>query len=188
MRKDGTIRLRSGRLFSPLDPDPRLINIEDIAHALSNICRFTGHTREFYSVAQHSVLVAQGMLPGLELWGLLHDAAEAYLCDVARPIKHLRLMEPYREVEKRLQLVIYERFGLSGPEPADVKRLDRQVAQAEIRDLIYKGRQEEPITEPYLLRTIGPLEPREACYRFMDAFNWRVRHPTGCPAPWRQAA
>src|ERR1017187_10636100 len=82
MAPHGSITTFSGIHFWPLLPNPADIRIEDIAHALSNQCRFAGHAREFYSVAEHSVRVSQLCPPEDALWGLLHDASEAYLTDV----------------------------------------------------------------------------------------------------------
>jgi hypothetical protein len=81
------IQTYSGRQFWPLDPRVEDVHLEDIAHALSNVCRYTGHVREFYSVAEHSVHVSWSCEPEDALWGLLHDASEAYLADMARPVK-----------------------------------------------------------------------------------------------------
>ena len=77
----------TGRLFDPFNPDPALIDLRDIAHALGNICRFGGHSRRYYSVAEHSILVASLVPEPLRLPALLHDAAEAYLGDIITPIK-----------------------------------------------------------------------------------------------------
>ena len=92
--KKGSIFLHiaTGHIF-PLDPDPSDIDIQDIAHALSNNCRWTGHVKSFYSVGQHSVLVSQIVEPENALAGLLHDASEAYLSDIARPVKYSEPME-----------------------------------------------------------------------------------------------
>lgn len=96
-RDDAWILTYTGREFWPLDPRAEDVFIEDIAHALALTCRFTGHCREFYSVAQHSVLCSHyvadhGGDTGTQLAALLHDASEAYLPDVARPIKDLILV------------------------------------------------------------------------------------------------
>ncbi len=80
----------TGKVFDLLNPTPDKVCIEDIAHSLAYQCRYTGHTREFYSVAQHCVLMAENPdLPGDPMAKLMHDAAEAYIGDIARPWKHL---------------------------------------------------------------------------------------------------
>lgn len=130
------IRTITGQLFYPLDPRKEEILLEDIGHALSHLCRFVGHTRHFYSVAQHSVLVSKLVPPADAMWGLLHDAAEAYLNDIARPLKHTALMADYRNAETKLQALIYSRFGLEGDEPESVKLADQKALHAELRDLV----------------------------------------------------
>ena len=131
------IQTYSGIAFYPLDPRPEEIVIEDIAHALSMTCRFSGHTREFYSVAQHSVMVSRLCDPRNALWGLLHDASEAYLNDIARPVKHAPELTFYREAEKQLQLFIAAHFGLGNVEPPDVKLADTQALGVEALELLY---------------------------------------------------
>jgi hypothetical protein len=115
----------TGRQFFPLDPRPEDIDPLDIAHALSLICRYGGHTKRFYSVAEHCVLMADAVEPEFALWALLHDATEAYVGDMVRPLKHH--MPEYRAVEDRLMAVIAERFGLSGTMPAAVKEADNRI-------------------------------------------------------------
>ncbi len=90
----------SRTMFYPLDPHPEDVHIVDIAHALANICRFGGHAKRFYSVAQHSVLVSRIVEPEDALHGLMHDAAEAYVGDVVRPIKHMPGMAAYHAAEQ----------------------------------------------------------------------------------------
>jgi len=112
MGSDGSITTFSGISFWPLLPNPDDIRIDDIAHALAHQCRFAGHTRLFYSVAEHSVRVSQLCRPEDALWGLLHDASEAYLSDVPAPLKELPEFEPYRAAERNLQGAVAQRFGL----------------------------------------------------------------------------
>jgi len=122
--REGWILTYTGRRFWPLDPHPDDIDLVDIAHALSNLCRFTGHTSEFYSVAQHSYLVSV-LCDKYPLYGLLHDASEAYLLDLATPIKHLPQLEEYRNAERWLQGMILLQFGIRDIEiPAEVKECD----------------------------------------------------------------
>lgn len=125
----------SGQRFDPFNPNPDAILIEDIAHALSNICRFTGHVRHHYSVAQHSVLVSKLCSPADALAGLLHDASEAYMNDAARPVKRHPEMVGFRDAENKLQRIIFEKFGLPGDMPASVKRADNELCIAEGKTL-----------------------------------------------------
>lgn len=92
--------------FTNISPDS--ICIEDIAAALSNICRFTGHLEEFYSVAQHSVRVSYLVPPEFALEALMHDAAEAYCNDISSPLK--ALLPEYRVIEDRIEAVIRSKF------------------------------------------------------------------------------
>ena len=126
----------TGKRFDPINPDVRTINIEDIAHALANLCRWGGHTSEFYSVAEHSYLVSKCCGEGYELDGLLHDAAEAYVGDMLKPIKYnSRLGAEFKKFESRVTAAIAQRFGL-GSEPPSVKIADMRVLMAEARDLM----------------------------------------------------
>lgn len=110
-------------------PAPSSINLIDIAHHLSMLCHWCGASREFFSVAQHCVLVATICPPELARWGLLHDAAEAYLGDMIRPVK-VRCPD-YRVLEKRFLEVIADRFGLPWPEPPELKPFDNAALQLE---------------------------------------------------------
>lgn len=131
----GWIQTASGKRFWPLEPRPEDIDIDDVAHALSQLCRFTGHTRWPYSVAQHSVEVSRIVPDHVALEGLLHDAAEAYMADVARPVKR-SLMHVLGPIEERLERCIAERFDLVYPWPADVKRADDILLATERRDVM----------------------------------------------------
>lgn len=136
-QRDGDwLQTYSGVQFFPWDPREEDIVIEDIAHALSNIPRFTGHTTHFYSVAQHSVLVSMYCGPEDALWGLLHDASEAYLVDLPSPIKRDPRMAAYREAEQRLQRCIARKFGLPEEMPASVKRADMLLLSTEATQLM----------------------------------------------------
>lgn len=121
------IQTYTGRRVCPLHMEPDDVCIEDIAHALSLINRFTGHTQKPYSVSQHSVMVGALCSPDFRLDGLLHDATEAYITDISRPLK-LGIMQecgPFlREIEDKIQKVICEKFELTFPEPAEVKTFD----------------------------------------------------------------
>ena len=121
----------SGVSFSPLSPCTENIDPRDIAHALSYMCRANGHFRSFYSVAQHCLACEEearlrGYTREVRLACLLHDASEAFISDITRPVK--RQLSEYKAIEKRLQDVIYRRFGLD-PEDAELLK-----AVAEIDD------------------------------------------------------
>lgn len=126
-RRGDYIETFTGIAFYPLDPLPEEIDIRDIAHSLAMQCRFTGHTKSFYSVAQHSVNVAtllqeDGYDKKHVLAGLLHDASEAYLTDIARPVKPYLIN--YHEIEAEVQAMIYRKYGLEGVDPYHVKKYD----------------------------------------------------------------
>jgi uncharacterized protein len=130
----------SGRRFWPAFPRPEDVALEDIAHALSRLCRFGGHIGPHYSVAEHSVRVAQAILretgdTDLACEGLFHDAAEAYGGDVIWPVKVL-LGEAYAErVERPIDRAVRLRFGLAASEPRIVKKYDLILLATEKRDL-----------------------------------------------------
>ena len=129
----------TGKAFWPLDPLPGDVDIKDIAHALSMQCRFGGHSKIFYSVAEHSILVAEelaiaGYDKTIQLYGLLHDASEAYVCDVPRPLKEQ--IPNYREIEARVQNTIYEALGI--PAPTEQQKTAVKVYDDNL--LAYEGR------------------------------------------------
>lgn len=130
------IQTFSGRRFNPTNPVVDAIVIQDIAHALSMQCRFTGHVRQFYSIAQHCVLVSYLCDKDDRRWGLLHDGDEAYIPDLSSPLKHSGKFDNYREYGKQLQVAICKRFGLPEKEPASVKYADTLLLATEARDLM----------------------------------------------------
>lgn len=126
----------SGKLFDVLKPDPDLIDLVDIAAALSKLCRFGGHCRHFYSVAEHSVLASdliQQSYPddnALAKWALLHDASEAYMVDIPRPVK--RQLKEYVRLEDAIQETIARRFDLPWPMPKEVHEADGDMLTLEL--------------------------------------------------------
>jgi hypothetical protein len=128
----------SGRWVNPFDPDPEQLDAGDIARALANQCRFGGHCRVFYSVAQHSVIVSQLVEQnggGVEdaFAALMHDATEAYLGDMPHPLKHRSpLGAAFKAAEDDLERAISDRFRVK-PDVPEIKRVDRALLAAERR-------------------------------------------------------
>lgn len=150
LRKGGSIYTYSGRLFFPIDPHPEDVCIEDIAQSLSLKCRWTGQCSHFYSVAEHSIRVSNvaaalaradkrpsGEVDRIIAHGLLHDAHEAYLADLASPIKSL--VPGWRDIEDRIQFAILDFFGLDHSHGAPyVKRADSILLWIEHLELFEK--------------------------------------------------
>jgi hypothetical protein len=119
----------TGRAFYPLAPNVNDVDPVDIAHALSLLCRYGGHVSRFYSVAEHCVLMSYAVAPEHALWALLHDATEAYMGDMIRPLK--AAMPAYQAAEDRLMVVICDRFGLDHTCPVEVKEADNRILHDE---------------------------------------------------------
>jgi uncharacterized protein len=127
----------TGLKFYHLNAQPEMVNIQDIAHSLSQLCRWTGHTKHFYSVAQHSVYTSQICPPELALECLMHDSSEAYLGDMNRPLKHFTAAGPaYLEIEEKVEQVIFKKFGLPYPMSPEIKKYDIQMLYAEKAQLM----------------------------------------------------
>lgn len=165
------IQTYTGKAFDLINPQPDMIDIVDIAHALAHQCRFMGHTREFYSVAQHSILVSQQVPPEHALEGLLHDAAEAYCVDLAAPIKRLPDLEGYCRYEKLVRGVAAIKFGLAPELPREVVVADMRMLMTEAK-LLHKTPQDWGVpAEPYPDLEINPLPPDVAEAMFLASFR-----------------
>lgn len=188
----------SGRKFVITDPKPDAIVIDDIAHALSMLCRFGGHVLDFYSVAQHSVLVCDYVeslrgSPNDIRWALLHDASEAYLGDIVWPLKQHPGLGGYKYIERDVQNVIAGKFELVGDEPPCVKQADLVILATEKRDLLARQdedgitneiaaarRQLGPLYEDQIAarpERIDPWSPKDAKVAFLQRFrkHWPQR-------------
>lgn len=128
------IRTYTGKYVNVFEPTTDMICIEDIAHSLAQQPRFAGHLREHYSVGQHSVLSSHRVPEEHRLAALLHDASEAYMVDIPRPIKYK--LSSYKEIEDNLMHLIAEKFGFEYPLPDSVKKVDEFMLQWEWESLM----------------------------------------------------
>ena len=173
------IRTYTGVLFDFLEPEKSPISIEDTAHALSLLCRFAGHCKKFYSVAEHSVRVSYACEPEHAMWGLHHDDSEFCCVDVPRPLKYLPGMENYRAHEKRVQARFVNVLGLSPAlEPTEVKWADMRLLVTEQRDMLRNSIPDFNV--PPLINQIKPWSSRKANYLY------KLRHAelTKKPLKW----
>jgi hypothetical protein len=170
------IETASGTAFHFDDPPAEEILIDDVAHALSHICRFNGHTQRFYSVAEHSLLIArwlerQGHPPLVCYTGLLHDAAEAYINDLPRPIKYA--MPEYRAMEKTIELAVAVRFGTTYPVPPVIKEADARIILDERRSVMNPRSRNKWVVddlEPLGVMVVG-WEPGVAKSHFLNEYH-----------------
>jgi hypothetical protein len=162
----------SGGFVDFENPEFSKFTIEDIAQGLSNTCRFAGQCDDFYSVAQHSVLVSRLVATEHRMQALLHDASEAFIHDITRPLK--QMLPEYRTIETALQMEIFKRFGTPLLMHYSVKRADNIVLATEMRDLITtpphfmivgNNPDEKPL--PF---TIVPVPPKQARLAFLHAY------------------
>lgn len=154
------IRTFTGKYIDPCNPGAAMIDIEDIAHALSMQSRFGGHLPVFYSVAEHCIEVANGTAwQKFKLCALLHDASEAYLIDVPRPVK--QQLKNYKEIENNLMQVIADKFGFAWPMPDVVKHADEERLQVEWDEYMIKRDWTTSIT---------PLSPVLAKAKFLEYY------------------
>lgn len=170
---DNYIETFTGVKFDFLNPQIEQINIEDIAHSLAMQCRFTGHSNDFYSIAQHCILVAELCPDEYKLYGLLHDASEAYLTDVASPVKPF--LQNYKMMECKIMKSIVEKYSLSEFFPEEVHLADMNALRVEIKQLMHSGGEgwaiNKILTTPLPDFKIEYMSPREAKVEFIKKFN-----------------
>lgn len=176
MRKGDYISTSLGIRMYPLDPREDEIDINDIANALSRICRFTGHVKptvELYSVAEHCVRVAMYLPEPLRLAGLLHDASEAYLSDIARPVKKQPEFLKYKDIEHALETVIFKKFGvaINSYVVGEIHHADSKLLATEMRDVTnFPEVDRQNLPEP-LHQTIIPWNTSKAIAKFLALFH-----------------
>lgn len=191
-RRGDWMQTYTGRKFWPLDARQEDVDVADIAHALSMLCRYGGHSLKFYSVAEHSVHIArwldgQNYKPEVALAGILHDATEAYLTDVPRPLK--RSLPEYKEYEAVLWTVIAKAFGLTGYEddlPMIVHEADNRILSDEIRQnmksMDWHAKHERPLGV-----SLQFWSPERAEKEFLTTFSDLARRVDEPPVEYPEA-
>lgn len=150
----------SGKLLDFANPKPESIDIIDIAHSLANQCRFSGHIQSFYSVAEHSCKVAEMVPQKYKLAALLHDAAEAYITDIPRPLKYF-LAGKIVKLENKILKLIAEKYGFDFP-------IHKKVWQADDKMLEYEW---QYMVKTKALNKIAYMTPDEAKMQFLIDFH-----------------
>jgi hypothetical protein len=181
------VQLASGNLVDIRNLKPEDININDIATSLANTCMAGGHVKKYYSNAQHSLLVSYQVqhmqsldkqdLLREQMRGLLHDAAETYTMDIRTPLKRMPEMQGLMALEKQIEQVIAERFGLGSICSPAVKEADRYVRAQEMRDFMAAPTYELPendirVTQKQFGFNIKALEPKAAKEEFLKRFRF----------------
>ena len=175
------IRTFTGDRFYWDNIETNTFNINDIAHALSCNCRWTGHVKRFYSVAQHSVLCSTLVPPEDALAALLHDAAEAYVHDTPSPLKNWLKQNgftTFKDLETRIAAALFSSFGLSYPYSPAVKAADVRLLATEGRDLMNASEDWSRYGEPYEWQIGRCWLPSEAENLFLDRFK-EITHDKG---------
>lgn len=162
----------SGKSFYPQSPRAEDICIEDIAHALSLVNRYNGHTIYAYSVGYHSLLLSHAVSEENALVALMHDATEAYMCDIPSPLKCL--LPEYKKMEDELWLIIAEKYGLPETIPKEVKEHDTRIVYTE-RNFILRPAEDESIWEPSVEIhqdiVISEMDNRYIKKKFLERFK-----------------
>lgn len=174
--KGPAVQVFTGGLVDLLYPTSDMIDIRDIAAATSKLCRYTGHVKEFFSVAQHMVWCSYHVPEKFALEALLHDASEAYTGDVNRPLKQLMEgLKPklFKGIEHALEKAVAEKYGAVWPWPPEVKRADNLALATEKRDLMPRSRAGErwpdlPRPHPEHIR---PWSPQQAQHEYLVRFE-----------------
>jgi uncharacterized protein len=162
----------NSKKFHFIDPRPEEIQIQDISLALARKCRFNSYCRFFYSVAQHSIMCAK-FCKNYKLEALLHDAAEAYIGDITRPVK--TAFPEIRKIEENIEKAIAAKFNLQYPWPKEIKTIDNILLAVEKRDLFsqdleWEIQHEYPEKSIKHIPNIKPMSIYKAAYEFLSIF------------------
>jgi hypothetical protein len=164
------VQMHSGKMIDLLNPDPYNLNVNDIAHALALLCRFGGHCKEFYSVANHSVLISINVPAEDALAGLMHDASEAYCQDLVGPLK--AHVPAYSDIEAGLWEAIAWRYKLPVELPQSVKDMDLILLATEKRDVIAVDNHWDCVSQVTPLKQrIHPLSMKASYVVFVNQFH-----------------
>lgn len=171
---DTYIETYTGKHFDFLTPQLDMIDMEDIAHSLSMQCRYTGHCNEFYSIAEHSLFVSDMCSPENKLWGLLHDASEAYLTDVASPVKPF--LQNYKLMERKLMNKICEKYNIELVMPDEVHYYDMVALKAEAYQMTQSKGLDWAIANNQTIELKTNVDfdyytPKQAKLQFLDVFH-----------------
>ena len=167
---DAWIQTKTGRKFYPLKPKCEDIDIEDIAWSLSNICRYNGHCKHFFSVAEHSIYASQYLPSKYALEGLMHDSAEAYIGDISTPVK--QLLPDVKKIEYGILKCVAEKFKLEYPFHKDIKKIDLRLLATEASQIMNPQVEVWPqITEPSFNFRLWCREPANAFSAFMRRYE-----------------
>lgn len=159
----------TGQRMHPLDPHPDEIRIEDIAHGLANTCRYGGQCQFYYSVGTHSIYVSKELSeygPEMQLYGLFHDAAEAYITDLPRPVK--AEIEGYDGIESGILSAVWDTLSLSHPTEQQwktVMAVDDQLFHYESEELLAEF---DPPSVPELSYKLTPCAPADVREQFLS--------------------
>jgi len=164
-------QIYTGKKFWILDPKEEGIDIKDIAHSLALQCRFNGHCKNFYSIAQHSILVSKLVPEDQALAALLHDAAEAYIGDIISPLK--KFLPKFKKIELKIEKIIFEKFGVKNLNQKEIKKADNIALVTEKRDLMINLIEKWAEEENYKPNPekIIPLNPEESEKKFLERFE-----------------
>lgn len=179
---DQWIALLSGGRFNYNKPEESDVTIEDIASALSNVCRFSGHLPRFYSVAQHCVNVSRLVPEEFAFTGLMHDTAEAFTNDLPTPLKWA--LPIFKELELKIEAAMGKRFGFQFPYPPSIKEADTTMLILEKR-FVKEDKSEWPLYEDIEKKILQPInmvrllntvdlqswQPRRAKREFLERFE-----------------
>jgi hypothetical protein len=165
------VQTYTGVKFYPIEPNFKDVYITDIAWSLSHQCRYTGHSNKFYSVAEHCIYVSEQVPQEFKLWGLLHDASEAYLSDIARPVK--AFLPSYKVIENKIMEAVCKKFKMSVDMPTIVKEVDLRILGDEQRQFLPYPPESWTFTGKPLGITFkyNSLTPEEMYYKFLDYFE-----------------